>query len=248
MMRSLAMFLAGLLVLGGCAEPLTEAQRPYAGLWKSEKTTLLITPTGRLEYETARDNASMSVSGPIQHLSAERIEAGILFITAEFVLDGPPVQRDGAWVLVVDGEPLYRADQTGRLAAASQVPSLNELRPLVADNLDALGQAIVSRDFSAFMARSSMALQSQYSAEEMMQSFASFADQNIDLRQYMVGDFVLTAEPFIDENGALRVQGVYDEGPGVLTFQLGYLYAPPAWKPVGVNVNVEPHAAPAPSG
>ncbi len=245
---AIALALLAAALLAGCAEPLTGDQMAYAGRWQNETTVLLITAEGRVEYEKADGSTSTSVSAPIKELGPDLMVAGVWFMNAEFVLGGPPQERDGTWVLVVDGEELYKADRTGQLAAAAEVPPLADLRVLVTADLEALSDAIAANDFTDYLAGSSMALQSQFSNDDLRRSWGPLIENDIVVRDYMVGDFVLTTEPVIDEQGALRVFGRYREGPMFLDFKTSYVYAAPRWKSIGSTLNLVPKAAPEGAG
>lgn len=238
MPKTRALLAVTLLGLVACAEPLTPDQQDFVGLWKNSETSLLITTDGRLDYQSHKGAADASLSAPITLLTEDRLEAGFWFFSGEFELGGRPVQENGSLVLVVDGEKLFKSDAAGRLPQATRVPSLGELRTLVMEDLRRLARSINEQDFSGYLAASSMMLQSRLDNAQMLEAFSEFIDQKIDLNPYMAGDFALTAEPGIDENGVLRVQGRFPTRPTSLKFRTSFVYAHPHWKSVGTSIQV----------
>ena len=104
----------------GCVEALDEEKLAFVGLWKSNQTSLLITQSGRLEYESQSGAVTTTISMPIKSIDSSGIEAGFLFFSSSFELQGSPEQEDGMLVLVVDGEKLYKTDELGRMPKATR--------------------------------------------------------------------------------------------------------------------------------
>jgi len=234
-------FLTAIIIflLAGCAQPLSEENAKYVGLWKSNQTSLLITQAGRLEYESQKGNVSTSVSMPIKSIDSSGIQAGFLFFSSNFELQGIPKEEDGMLVLVVDGEKLYKTDELGRMPKSTKVPSLDKLQPLVTNQLSLLSKGIKEKDFTAYLEGTSMLYQSNFSAEKLLDIYKSFIENKIDIGEFMVGAFVLTKEPVIDENGFLVVSGKYQTSPNSLKFSLSYVYSHPNWKSVGANIYID---------
>lgn len=109
---ALVLFFIALLGLSGCVEntPLQQSQLKYAGYWHSEKTQMLITENGYLEYKTKKDSINYSLSAPIKTIENNRLESGVWFFTSEFSLKGP-YSKDGMTILEVDGEVLYQVNE-----------------------------------------------------------------------------------------------------------------------------------------
>lgn len=226
------------LLLVGCAEPLSEEKLEFVGLWKSNQTSLLITQSGRLEYESQKGAVSTSVSMPIKSIDKSGIEGGFLFFSSSFELQGNPKKEDGMLVLVLDGEKLYKTDELGRIPTATVIPSLNEMRPLVTNELSLLSKGINEKDFTGYIENASILFQSQFTQEKLLDVYKPFMENNIDLGEWMVGDFVLTNEPNIDENGVLRISGKFPTAPNSLKFTLSYVYSHPNWKGSGADINI----------
>lgn len=114
-MKHLMVVVTVALLLTGCAQPLGAEASEFVGLWKSNQTSLLITQSGRLEYESNSGAVTTTISMPIKSIDSTGIEAGFLFFSSSFELQGGPEQEDGMLILVVDGEKLYKTDELGRM-------------------------------------------------------------------------------------------------------------------------------------
>ena len=237
-MKKILLFAATLFILIGCSEPLTEENLAYAGLWKSNQTSLLITNSGQLEYKTKKGSVSTSISMPIKTITENTIEAGFLFFSSTFELGGKPKQEDGMLVLVVDGEKLFKTDEQGRLPNATKIPTLDVLRPLVETELSLVSKGITKQDFSEYLKNSALLFQSQFTNEKMLQTYKPFIDGKINLTKWMDGEFVLTKEPHINGDGVLTINGKYPTSPDSLKFELSYIYSHPNWKNVGTNIEI----------
>ena len=224
--------------LSGCAEPLSEDKSEFVGLWKSNQTSLLITQSGRIEYESQKGAAKTSVSMPIKIIDNSEIKAGFLFFTSSFNLQGNPKEENGMQVLIVDGEKLYKTDAQGRIPKATVVPPLDKIRALVNTELSLLAKGINQKNFTDYLENSALLFQSQFTNEKLLENYKPFIDQQINLNDWVVGDFSLTKEPGIDEDGILRIYGKYPTSPNSLKFKLSYIYSHPNWKGMGGDINI----------
>jgi hypothetical protein len=226
------------ILLSSCAEPLSEEELKFVGLWKNNQTSLLITSSGKLEYESKKGAVTISVSMPIKKIDGNGIETGVLFFSSSFDLQGLPQKGDGMLFLVVDGEKLYKADDQGRFPKATLIPSVAEIRLLVTSDMMLFSQALNGKDFEKYLGSASLILQSQYSNEKLLDVYKPLMDKNIDLSDYMVGDLLLTEEPVINEDGALIISGTYPS-PSSLKLKMGYVYSHPNWKSIGpINISI----------
>ena len=116
------------------------------------------------------------------------------------------------------------------------MPGNEELIRLVRETLLAVDQSLAAKDFSPFYVSLSELWKSQTSVEELEDVF----------RGLIEGEAILTGvkdilplfepQPMIDENGILRAAGHFPTRPQVVGFDLQYLYEPPSWKLIGINV------------
>ena len=235
-MRMTAFACLALLLLAACAKPLNESQLDFVGLWKNNETSLLITQDGRIDYETQKGAFSKSLSTPIKFLNANTLEAGVLFLNTTFTLDGKPKKEAGMTFIIVDGEKLFKADELGRIPNAIKVPKLAIIRELVSDELSLLAAGIQKQDFTDYINHSSLVFQSQFTNEQLLEIYGPYITQNININDWMVGDFTLVNEPSIDELGKLTVEGQYPTSPNSLKFNLSFVYSHPDWKGLGGKV------------
>lgn len=109
-MRAFALFAVLLLIaaLSGCAKPLPPERSAYAGQWKGEQMTLLITQDGTVTYKRVDGKTTESINGPIQEFSGNSFTVGVGPITANFEVTVPPHQDGAVWKMTVDGVELTR--------------------------------------------------------------------------------------------------------------------------------------------
>lgn len=226
-----------MLCLVGCSETVPDQQDNLVGYWSNNQTALLITKAGRIEYESQKGSASTSLSLPIQSISDTELVAGILFFNTSFTLSGPTLV-DGYTVLTVDGEALYKIGDDGRATFSVELPKLEALRLLVGNSLTMLSDAIEQQNFSHYLESASMQFQSKFNNEQLIAVYQPFIEQNINIKEWLVGDFVLTGEPRIADNGVLTLIGQYPTSPDSLKFKLTYVYADGKWKELGADVAI----------
>lgn len=230
--------LLSIFFLASCSEPLPENQKEFVGLWKSIQTSLLITESGRLEYSSQKSSVSTSVSMPIKSISGTEIIAGFLFFESVFEINGAPKDHDGFLALVVDGEKLFKTDELGRIPQATAVPKLVQIREIVNNELIRFSGGLVKNDFKGYLGGTSQMFQSQVGNEALIEAYKPFIDNKVIVKDWIEGDFILTEEPSIDENGILNLTGKYPTSPNSLQFSLGYIYSHPSWKLVRINLAI----------
>ena len=106
-MRAAILMFAALL-LAACAEPIAPEKLAYAGEWRSDHVTLLITPDGRVEYERREGSSKVSVKAPIQRFEGDDFVVGIGPFNTRFVVSRVPHLVEGQYRMVVDGIELTR--------------------------------------------------------------------------------------------------------------------------------------------
>jgi hypothetical protein len=105
--RSLALLVLALLITA-CGQPVPPERAAYVGEWKAESMYLLITQDGSLQYQRRKDGATTSLNGPIKGFDGDNILFGIGALETTFVVEQPPQQIEGRWVIVVDGVELVK--------------------------------------------------------------------------------------------------------------------------------------------
>lgn len=111
-MRTFLPILAGLTValLVACAQPLPPDRAAYAGDWRGNGVSLLITAGGHVVYRRQESGSSVSIDAPIKAFDGDDFEVGIGPMVTRFDVGQPPTQKDGQWSMEVDGRILWRED------------------------------------------------------------------------------------------------------------------------------------------
>lgn len=107
-MRAAILMFAAALLLAACAEPIAPEKLAYAGEWRSDNATLLITPEGRVEYERRDGSNKVSVKAPIQRFEGDDFVVGVGPFNTRFVVSKAPHLVEGQYRMVVDGIVLTR--------------------------------------------------------------------------------------------------------------------------------------------
>lgn len=102
--------LATCLLLGGCAQPLPADRADYAGDWRGNGVSLLITPDGQVVYHRREGGSTVSIDAPLKGFDGDDFEVGIGPLVTRFDVGQPPTEAGGEWTMEVDGRMLRRED------------------------------------------------------------------------------------------------------------------------------------------
>ena len=122
--------------------------------------------------------------------------------------------------------------------AGKTLPTDEASRRLALESLLAFNQAVRNRDFTPFHQQISRLWQEQITPQKLNEIFAEFIDKQIDFSSIKEVDPILTEAPAIDSDGVLILEGYYPIRPAKVHFRLKYIYEHPAWKLLGIKVNV----------
>ncbi len=145
------------------------------------------------------------------------------------------VKESGSWKVIFLSAP--RAGVTTEQAGKT-LPSDDAAKRLALDSLLAFNQAVHNRDFSSFHQKISRLWQEQITPQKLNEVFADFIQKQIDISSIKEVDPILTEAPTIDSDGILVLEGYYPTHPSKVHFRLKYIYEHPAWKLLGIKVNV----------
>ena len=120
-----------------------------------------------------------------------------------------------------------------------EMPPDAKLKEMTRDSLLAFNQALQGKSFVKFHQQISTVWQQQITPEKFMEAFQSFIDNEIDLSAIREVEPIFDDPPAIDSDGILILKGYFPTQPRRVHFQLKYVYEHPAWKLLGVRVNVE---------
>lgn len=96
------------LLLLGCTKPVPPERIAYVGEWGSPAMSLQITRDGSVKYKRIQGGVTTSVSGPLQKFEGDDFYVGVAMLSTRFAVSKAPVQENGAWKMIVDGEQLTR--------------------------------------------------------------------------------------------------------------------------------------------
>lgn len=144
------------------------------------------------------------------------------------------VKEDG-WKIYAIERPAAGVSQGG-----SSVPSRDESAHLVAATTHAFGEAINAKDFSGFHENASPEFQHDVSVGDLAKNFAAFMEQEIDLTSLDNLKPVFTADPGLDGDGILHLEGYYPSHPLRALFEYKYVYRGTGWKLLGISLNLQP--------
>ena len=112
--RIAAALLVSLLV--ACAEPLPADKAAYAGNWRAQGMSLLITKDGEVEYRRKTSGGNNMIKAPIKRFEGNNFVVGVGPFSTTFVVSKPPHLDDGVWKMTVDGVELVRGGENGTRA------------------------------------------------------------------------------------------------------------------------------------
>lgn len=111
-MRILLPIVTVLLVamLTACAKALPADRADYAGDWRGNGVSLLITAEGQVVYHRQEGGSTVSLDAPLKAFDGDDFEVGIGPLVTRFDVGQPPTEADGEWTMEVDGRMLRRED------------------------------------------------------------------------------------------------------------------------------------------
>jgi hypothetical protein len=105
----LALLLALVLALAGCAQPVPPDKASYVGEWEHPTMYLLLTQDGSVVYKRVWGGSTTSIEGPLQGFEGDNFLVGVGPMKTTFVVTKPPHSDRGQWKMVVDGLELVRS-------------------------------------------------------------------------------------------------------------------------------------------
>jgi hypothetical protein len=169
---------------------------------------------------------------------------GLLIVEGEYELPTKVVPfhlkyifEDPDWKLFgihVKIRPVQAAKRSG-----VDIPPETELKNLVHQTMLDFAAAVNAKDFSDFHQKIAKFWQEQITGEDFGRIFKSFIDKNIDLSPIEALTPVFQKKPYLDGNGFLVLQGVYNTEPLGTHFKLKYVPEDTEWKLVGINIETK---------
>jgi hypothetical protein len=134
--------------------------------------------------------------------------------------------------------PIVRPDAQPAPAAGSlQVPDGNKQRILIRMMLVALNHANLTGNYSVLRDLGSPGFREANNPARLAEIFANMRLRNLDLGPIVVVEPLLTRKPSIDENGMLRLTGLFPTRPEQVNFDLAFQFVAGQWRLFGIAVN-----------
>ncbi|MBA2125498.1 hypothetical protein DLM45_04565 [Hyphomicrobium methylovorum] len=113
----------------------------------------------------------------------------------------------------------------------------------------ALQQANVTGNYSVLRDLAAPSFRDINSAESLSAAFAGLRASGGDMAPIVLALPTLSRQPFVDQNGMLRVAGTFDVGTNVVVFDLAFQAISGIWKvnAIAVNFRAAQTAKPAPT-
>jgi len=89
-------------------QPLPTERGDYAGMWRGDGVELRIDLDGTVSYRRRSGTGTVSIDGPLQGFDGDDFVVGVMVVKTTFDVGAPPQQREGRWVMTVDGAELVR--------------------------------------------------------------------------------------------------------------------------------------------
>ena len=146
------------------------------------------------------------------------------------------VKESDAWKI------LFIEKQNAGIATSSEsvIPTKAESAELLRGTTREFGQALNNRDFSDFHAGLASEFQDKFSPDELMETFGTFIEQEIDLTLLEQYEPMFTLEPALSSEGVLQLEGYFPTTPSRTHFSYTYVVRSGSWKLLGINVDLKP--------
>jgi hypothetical protein len=116
------------------------------------------------------------------------------------------------------------------------VPPPRNLLIMIRTTLVALYQANLTNNYSVLRDLGAPSFQHANSAERLSAAFANLRSRGGDMAPVVLALPTLTKPPIIDQNGMLRLTGVFDTKPNEIAFDLAFQAVDGFWRLDGIGV------------
>lgn len=111
---ALAILPLAAVLLTACTQPLPADRAEYAGDWRGNGVSLLISTEGKVVYHRQQGRSTVTIDAPLQRFDGDDFEVGIGPWVTRFDVGQPPKETDGEWTMEVDGQMLRREEDGAR--------------------------------------------------------------------------------------------------------------------------------------
>lgn len=222
------------------AKDFTEFHAQVSKLWQEQITPAQLQEIFKTFIEQQIDIAFISNAEPLFDQPPSINDDGVLVLAGHYATTPNKVDfrlqyvsEKSAWKLLgIKVNVLPAGSGEGKL------PSEKELRALVLESLGDFNNALQGKNFAAFYKHISALWQKQTTPEKLQALFQPFIDKEIDLAPVLKLTPAYEPPPAINDDGLLQIKGTFATKPHQVLFQLGYIFEPPDWKLVKINVKV----------
>lgn len=238
-----------LLLVLGCSRSgntgTKTAEKPtppgYVGVWTAaDGSTVTLRNDGSGDYKSG----GKTVSGAAVEIdeTAKEIRFSFMgFDSGKYKIDQAPANNR----MKLDGMEYRRTggfdandSTTDGVTTGGEIPTEDELRPLVGDTLQSFDEAVKQKEFGDFYSNISETWQNQTTAAALTEAFSPLFKQKTDFVPKDGAVFVFTPKPTIEKDNTLKVEVNYTtvlEKKAV--FHLRYIKEAAGWKLLGIRLN-----------
>lgn len=120
------------------------------------------------------------------------------------------------------------------------IPEPVGLVVLIRNTLIALNQANQTGNYSVLRDIAAPAFQTANSQAQLAVAFTSLRDQKLDISSVAAVTPELSEPPATDQNGVLRLVGIFPTEPMRINFQLAFQPVGGVWRPIGLAIGTSP--------
>ncbi len=199
-----------------------------------EQLELFVSDMSLTSYQSATWNSrSMSLYPSTAEIGGTLVFGGVrgsaVPATVSFT------KEDGIWKIVdlnIQGGMKSQADVA--------IPNGSELKALVKQTMNNFASAAKKGDFTDFYQSISTLWKTQTTAEELKIAFAPVVNDKMLLSAFKNDSPVISANPSLDENRSLVIDGYYPLSDGaVVLFTQKYTFEFPSWKLLGLSMKMK---------
>ncbi len=141
--------------------------------------------------------------------------------------------EEGRWKLTYFGIHAVPVGESGE----GYLPDEMEIKRMARQSALLFEKAMAARDFTEFFQNTANLWQRETSPAQLKAIFQSFIDHGVDFTGMGTAEPVLDEEPYMDEDGWLRVRCHFVTPIYKVMAQFKYAYEDEKWKLVAINVN-----------
>ncbi len=213
----------------------------YIGTWTGQDGS---TVTLRNDWSGDYKSGGKSVNGGAFELdeTAKEIRFTMLgFDAGKYKIDQAPANNK----MKLDGMEYRRTggfdandSTTDGVTTGGEIPTEDELRPLVGNTLQRFDEAVKQKEFGDFYSNISETWQNQTTAAALTEAFSPLFKQKTDFVPKDGAVFVFTPKPTIEKDNTLKVEVNYLTVTGAkVVFRLRYINEAAGWKLLGIRLN-----------